>query len=312
MKNTSSSSKESEKGKKKTSDMAHAAVRADGEAPHPDDIYDHDITEQNTENVNVETILSKPAISKIFNELSKKENIHKIKNFLMAGKDFSNSIKTARHNGKKFISFAGILINIQLEQKHVTIGDFTKQRFLAACHLELYRSENGSDFCSPLVGRISFDDKNPLTKIKCLMGAGFQFLGAYVKSVLGGGKNATLIFHIGCFALDYIRKTTPHIDSTTGSRVEADLDPERVSFTDYLTDPESRDGDTFVAGCRNLDQANLEVLNDNQDDFCKFAMNVKIVRYEGSIKDRVANNFASMQHSLKQKMRNLKASAMED
>lgn len=292
--------------------MAQIGVRADGETPNAEDVYMHYVPEQNTDKVNIETILAKPTISKIFADLTKKENIHKLKNFLMSGKDFSNNIKNARQSGKKFTSFAGMLINIQLDQKSVTTGDFTKQRFLAACHLEIYRSGNGLEFCSPLVGRISFDDRNPLTKIKCLMGAGFQFLGAYVRSVLGGGKNAILIFHLGCFALDYIRKTTPHTDPATRSKIEADLDPEVVSFTDYLTDPESRDGDTFIAGCRNLDQANLETLNNNQDDFCQLAMNVTIGKYGGSIKDRVANNFASMQHSLRQKIRILKASAAMD
>lgn len=309
VKNTS---KETTKSTSGTSKMDQIGVRADGETPQAADVFVHDVPEQNTEKVSIETILAKPTISKIFIELTRKENIHKIKNFLMSGKDFSNNIKLARQNNKKFISFAGILINIQLEQKNVTTGDFTKQRFLAACHLELYRSGNGMDFCSPLVGRISFDERNPLTKIKCLMGAGFQFLGSYVKGILGGGKNATLIFHLGCFALDYIRKTTPYVDPSTKSRTEAELDPELVSFTDYLTYPESRDGDTFIAGCRNLDQANLETLNNNQDDFCVLAMDVTIGKYGGSIKDRVANNFASMQSSLREKLRRLKASSAMD
>lgn len=49
-------------------------------------------------------------------DMVKKDNINKLKGFLMSGKKFSDAIKEARQARKKFIRYSGVLINIQLDQ----------------------------------------------------------------------------------------------------------------------------------------------------------------------------------------------------
>lgn len=90
--------------------------------------------------------------------------------------------------------------------------DFTKQRFLAACHLTLYKSGGIGDFPSQLVGRVSLTEGNRLLPIKTLLGAGFQFLGSVVSSI-GDQPERILLFHVGCMVLDFIRRTSPSVSS---------------------------------------------------------------------------------------------------
>lgn len=73
-----------------------------------------------------------------------------------------------------------LIVNIQTDQDIVTNVDLTKQRVMDVCHRLLLLSGTCGDFNSPLVGRITFDESNPLTKIRPLLGAGFQFLGPTV------------------------------------------------------------------------------------------------------------------------------------
>lgn len=160
----------------------------------------------------------------------KKDNINKLKGFLMSGKKFSDAIKEARQARKKFISYSGVLINIQLDQTKVTITEFTKQRFLAACHMQLFESGLADEFCSPLVTRICFSANNPLTCIRPLLGAGFQFLGEVVSKAVKAENDGVLLLHLGCLALDYIRKTSPYKVAATGHSMRPDLDPERLQF----------------------------------------------------------------------------------
>lgn len=58
-------------------------------------------------------------------------------------------------------------------------------------------------FNSPLVGRINFNKENPLTRIRPLIGAGFQFLGRVVigSFEIEDYKSGLLHFHLGCIAL---------------------------------------------------------------------------------------------------------------
>lgn len=224
----------------------------------------------------------------------------------MSGKKFSDAIKDARRARKKFIRFSNILINIQTDQTKVTISDFTKQRFLAACHMELFGSGFADDFCSPLVTRINFGPHNPLSDIKALLGAGFQFLGDVVAKTQDNINDGILLFHLGCLALDYIRKSSPSKDVATGLTMRPELDPTRYDFTDYIISDSACEGDTFVAGCRNLDQSSLTVLDKNKQRFCEMAVNVDIGKYGGSVKDRVAGNFASMQDEFKDTIQKLK------
>lgn len=70
---------------------------------------------------------------------------------------------------------------------------------------------------------------------------------------------------------------------------------------------ESRDGDTFVSGCRNLDQSSLSVLEKHKERFCQLAVSVEIGKYGGSVRDRVAGNFASMEDSFRDTIERLRA-----
>lgn len=130
------------------------------------------------------------------------------------------------------------------------------------------------------------------------MGAGFQFVGEVIKKNLKDETTSVLLFHLGCFALDYIRKTSPYRDPRTDDLMEPEISPLVMDFSAYILNPESREGDTFIAGCRNLDQSALTILDLNKDIFCGMVLKVEISRYGGSIKDRVTKNFAMMQSSM--------------
>lgn len=208
--------------------------RPSGTNPAESDIQEYEMSELNTEKVSIANICSKPDIAIALADMVKKDNRKKLQGFFMSGKKFSDAIKQARAIGKKFIRYSGILINIQLDQKMVTINEFTKQRFLAACHMQLYESGLAAGFCSPLVTRIDFNESNPLTEIKSLLGAGFQFLGRVIKKSVNNDVKAILLFHLGCFALDYIWKTSPYKDAATGHIMDAELDPTKYTFIKYI------------------------------------------------------------------------------
>lgn len=179
------------------------------------EVEEYEVEELNTEKISINNLCAQPTTLAVFSTLVKKDNIHKLQSFLLSGKKFSDAIKRARLSGKKFMRYENILINIQTDPKNITTMDFTKQRFLAACHKQLFESGLAPNFCSPLVTRVIFDDENPLTAIKPLLGAGFQFAGEVLKQKFGE-KDAILLFHLGCFVLDYIRMTTAYKNPTTG------------------------------------------------------------------------------------------------
>lgn len=154
--------------KKDEERMSQGSSGMGGNKPRPDEVYEYEVEEMNTEKDSLTNLCSQPSVVAVFADLVKKDNIHKLQSFLLSGKRFSDSIKSARSDRKKFIRYSNILINIQLDPKSVTITDFTKQRFLAACHVQLYESGLAKEFCSPLVTRINFSPSNPLTAIKPL------------------------------------------------------------------------------------------------------------------------------------------------
>lgn len=282
--------------KTKDSNMSHNTPSAS--APGSNDVEEYEVEELNTEKVSINNLCAQPNVLAVFSGLVKKDNIQKLQSFLLSEKKFSDSIKRARLNGKKFIRYSNILINIQTDPKNVTTMDFTKQRFLAACHKQLFEPGLVPDFCSPLVTTVVFNETNPLTKIKPLLGAGFQFSGEVLKAKYGETE-AILLFHLGCFVLDYIRMSTAYKHPTTGQLMNPMVNPLHIDFQDYVTSVAARQGDTFIAGCRNIDQASLSVLDSNQDIFCQLVVGVEISKYGGNIKDRVAKTFEAMQAAMK-------------
>lgn len=98
---------------------------ASSAASNNDDVQEYNLVEQSSEKVNIGNICRKPDVAAALAELVRKDNIPKLKSFLMSGKKFSDTIKEARRARKKFIRFSGILINIQTDQTKVTVSDFT-------------------------------------------------------------------------------------------------------------------------------------------------------------------------------------------
>lgn len=261
-----------------------------------DIVEDFAIIEQNSERVNINDIKQSSAVAPVILELASADGLKTIQAFISSGKRFSEAITKARSSGKKFIRAMNLIINIQTDPDQITHMDLTKQRVMALCHSILFKSGKCGDFNSPLVGRINFSPDNPLTLIRPLLGAGFQFLGqvvidAFLKEHY---KDGILLFHIGCMALDYIRKTSPSKDPRTGALRKPDLNPELYDFSNYAVSDIAGSGEVFVAGCRNLDQSTLRVLEDNANEFCRIVTTVDIGRFGGSLQDRVAKNFSSI------------------
>lgn len=140
------------------------------------------VVEQNTARVNLIDIAQIPTVSSAVLNLTTDEGFNTVKNFISAGKKFSEAVIKSRSSGKKFIRTMGLLVNIQTDTDQITNTDLTKQRTMALCHMILHNSGKCTDFNSPLVGRINFNETNPLTGIRPLIGAGFQFLGKMVIS----------------------------------------------------------------------------------------------------------------------------------
>lgn len=269
--------------------------------PPQDSIDDFAVIEQNSERVNIDDISKSQNVAPVIVELSTEEGLKTVQAFISSGKRFSEAIVRARGSGKKFIRAMNLIINIQINPEQITHMDLTKQRVMALCHSILFKSGMCSEFNSPLVGRINFSKENPLTLIRPLLGAGFQFLGQTVTDSFGreNYKEGILLFHIGCMALDYIRKTSPSKDPRTGEPRQPDLDPELYEFCNYAVSDGAGSGEVFVAGCRNLDQSTLKVLETNAEDFCKMVDAVDIGRFGGSLQDRVAKNFTSIARAMR-------------
>lgn len=203
--------------------------------PDQNNTYDFSVVEQNSERVNINDIARKPEIAAVVLGLSRGDGLKSVQSFVSAGKKFSDAVVKSRNSGKKFIRAIGLLINIQTDPSEVTHTDLTKQRMMALCHKILYQSGGCKDYNSPLVGRINFGSGNPLTSIKPLLGAGFQFLGKVVIESYSPEhyKDGLLLFHLGCITLDYIRKTSAYTDPRSGSQQDPLIDPNEVDFTSY-------------------------------------------------------------------------------
>lgn len=265
-------------------------------SPDSNNTDDFQVVEQNSQKVNIEDIATKPDVNRALLQLSSQEGLKTVTAFISAGKRFSEAIVKSRGAGRKFMRVMGLIVNIQTDPDQITSSDLTKQRMMALCHRLLYLSGLCETFSSPLVGRINFDETNPLTKIRPLIGAGFQFLGPVVALAFGpeGKKYGVLLFHAGCMALDYIRKTSPAYDSETGLTDGPLIDPSAVDFLSYSVMDVAGEGEVFVAGCRNIDQSTLSVLGAGSKAFYELISRIKIGRYGGSVGDRVAKNFSSI------------------
>lgn len=62
------------------------------------------------------------------------------------------------------------------------------------------------------------------------------------------------------------------------------------------------EGEVFIAGCRNLDQSSLTVLEENSTTFYEMIRSVKIGKYGGSLGHRVAQNFSLVANEMKKLM----------
>lgn len=259
------------------------------------------VVEQNSERVNITDIAKIPEIATAVLLLSRGDGLKTVQSFVSAGKKFSDAIARSRSSGKKFIRAIGMIVNIQTDPDQVTHTDLTKQRMMALCHKILYQSGECSDYNSPLVGRINFNKENPLTKIRPLLGAGFQFLGRVVVGSYEREhyKEGLLLFHLGCIALDYIRKTSSSYDARSDSQRDAMINPNEVDFVSYACDDIAGEGEVFIAGCRNLDQSALTVLEENSTTFYNMVCAVSIGKYGGSLGHRVAHNFSSVANEMR-------------
>lgn len=150
-------------------------------APDQANTDEFSVVEQNSSKVNINDISLIPEIASAVLLLSRDEGLRTLKAFISAGKKFSEAIAKSRSSGRKFMRTMGLIINIQTEPDQITHTYLTKQRTMALCHKILFQSGRCNEFSSPLVGRINFDESNPLTRIKPLIGAGFQFLGQALK-----------------------------------------------------------------------------------------------------------------------------------
>lgn len=243
------------------------------------------VVEQNSERVNINDIARIPEIAVAVLKLSRAEGLKSLQSFVSAGKKFSHAVVKSRSSGKKFIRAIGLIVNIQTDPDQITHTDLTKQRMMALCHKILYQSGECKDYNSPLVGRINFDSTNPLTAIRPLLGAGFQFLGKVVIESYSeeNYKSGLLLFHLGCITLDYIRKTSAYTDSRTGAQRDPLIDPNQTDLVAYACSDEAGEGEVFISGCRNLDQSALTVLEENATIFYNMVRSVKIGKYGGSV-----------------------------
>lgn len=262
---------------------------------------DFSVVEQNSERVNIIDIARMPEIAVAVLKLSKGEGLKTVQSFVSAGKKFSDAVVKSRSSGKKFIRAIGLIVNIQTDPDQVTHTDLTKQRMMALCHKILYQSGDCKNYNSPLVGRVNFNAENPLTCIRPLIGAGFQFLGKVVVESFSpeNYKSGLLLFHLGCIVLDYIRKTSAYTDSRSGLQRDALIDPNEVDFISYACSESAGEGEVFIAGCRNLDQSALTVLEENAATFYEMVRSVRIGKYGGSLGHRVAQNFSSVANEMR-------------
>lgn len=166
------------------------------------------------------------------------------------------------------------------------------------------------DFSSPLVGRVSFTEGNRLLPIRYLLGAGFQFLGSVVSGI-GEAPEGIILFYVGCMVLDFFRRTSPSVNSR-GMSMQPEIDPEFTSFCDYATDGTAGTGETFMAGCRNVNDSALLAINNNRVLFCEIVNSIHIGKHGGNIKDRVARNFKSLSTDLKRAMGRVQAENVDD
>lgn len=91
----------------------------------------------------------------------------------------------------------------------------------------------------------------------------------------------------------------PVLDQASGSRTDPEISPEEYSFTTYIINDLAGEGDVFIAGCRKLDQSALSVLGANSKALLEMAMQVKIGRFGGRVRDRVAANFGLITQNLR-------------
>lgn len=259
------------------------------------------VVEQISERVDIENICKSQAVAPIVLGLTSVEGLKTLQAFVSSGKKFSEVIVKARNSGKKFIRAMGLIINIPTDSDQSTHMELTKQRIMALCHKILFQSNTCLEFNSPLVGRINFSVDNPLTQIRPHLGAGFQFLSRSVMDVYRKEdyKSGILLFHVGCMALDYIRKTSPSKNPRTGEMIRPDIDPDSFDFSEYVLSNYAGHGEVFIAGCRNLDQSALTVLESHSNEFYEMVENVSISKFGGSVGDRVAKNFSSIAHQMR-------------
>lgn len=168
----------------------------------------------------------------------------------MAGKKFSDFIKSPRSDGKKFVKVRGLTINISPDSDKILVTELTKQRFLALCVYYVFISKEGKDFTSPLMSRTTFDDSSPLTVMKSILGGGLQFSGPIFKRVYKNEKEGILVIHTACIMMDYIRVTTP-AKLSEGSAIGLSSNPKQYKdFMTFALSEDAADGEMLLAGSR--------------------------------------------------------------
>lgn len=90
------------------------------------------------------------------------------------------------------------------------------------------------------------------------------------------------------------------------------MNPKFVKFYDYATSERAGDGETFMAGCRNVNDSALAAINSNKELLCKIVNSVHIGTYGGNVKDRVVKNFKGMSTILQQTMGRLRADDVDE
>lgn len=104
-----------------------------------------------------------------------------------------------------------------------------------------------------------FDQNNPLTPWKALIGGGLQFLGHTFKNESTDEHIGILLFHADCVAMDYTRYTTPA--KVKGSLpVATKVNPNLTSFLQYAISDKAAEDEMLLAGARNISDTGLVCL----------------------------------------------------
>lgn len=217
------------------------------------------------------------------------KNSEEMKASVLMGKSFNEAVKETREMGKNFMEFEGFLINVNANSDKISLGDLTRARFMAIVHMYLFENsradKTGVYHLSPLVMKVIFDQRSPLSSYRLLLGGGFQYLGKYISTNTAG----RIDFFLGCALLDFLSAQSPK-----NEHHEACM---RIgSFQRYIRSELLVKGGTFIAGARNMGQTNLDdfKVEENLKLFFDKANHIKFDMSKCGAQERLASSWQSI------------------